>query len=82
MRLGLTLIAVLRRDPVTEKRTASQFPIFYQVRSVVLVGEVQYQMYCTAKKKFLQYVIFPDAQMNLIDRLTSKEEMFDAFGAQ
>ena len=48
----------------------------------MLVGEVQYQMYCTAKKNFLQYVIFPDAQINVMDRLTSKEEMFDAFGAQ
>ena len=52
VRLGLTLIAVVRSGPVTKKVTASQFPILcmvlfvvykcilYPGRGVVLVGEV------------------------------------------
>ena len=40
VRLGLTLIAVVRRDPVRKKVTASQFPILYPGRGAVLIGEV------------------------------------------
>ena len=37
VRLGLTLMAVLRRDPVTKKRTASQFSILCMVLIIVFL---------------------------------------------